>query len=44
MFEVLIGSRVRPDLHPGRGLLVAAFHGALVAGTGGSGADPSGQR
>ena len=35
MFEVLIGSRVRPELHPGRGIIVAAFHGAVVAGAAG---------
>lgn len=32
MFEVLMSSRVRPQLHPGRGVLVAALHGVLVAG------------
>ena len=32
MFEVLMSSQVRPQLHTGRGLLVAALHGALVAG------------
>lgn len=31
MFEVLMSSQVRPQLHPGRGVLVAALHGVLVA-------------
>jgi periplasmic protein TonB len=32
VFEVLTSSRVRPQVHPGRGFLVAALHGVLVAG------------
>ena len=32
MFDVLMGSRLRPRVQPGQGLLVAALHGAIVAG------------
>jgi periplasmic protein TonB len=32
VFDVLMSSQVRRRLHPGRGLLVAALHGVLVAG------------
>lgn len=31
MFDVLTSSQARPRLHPGRGILVAALHGILVA-------------
>ena len=32
MFDVLVGSRRRSRMQPGRGFLVAVLHGALVAG------------
>ena len=31
MFDVLMGSRLRPRVQPGQGFLVAALHGAVVA-------------
>ena len=32
MFDVLMGSRLRPRFRPGQGFLVAVLHGAMVAG------------
>jgi len=32
MFDVLMGSRLRPRVQPGQGFLVAVLHGAIVAG------------
>ena len=32
MFDVLMGSRLRPRVRPGQGFLVAVLHGAMVAG------------
>lgn len=32
MFDVLMGSRLRPHLRPAQGFLVAVLHGAIVAG------------
>ena len=32
MFDVLVGSRLRPRVRPGQGFLVAILHGAVVAG------------